>query len=163
MLGGMPLPAFPPTKVVLVTVFEWEVLNTQLARLKSEQASEPTTIASPIDPTVPGNALADQIELLESALRRAVIAHPDSYGPDNREYALAAVGTIVEVDDGRKRCFHRLTLGVDVRDDGDVLAVSAFSPVGAALMGRAVGDTVDIDLPGGRRRSLEILSINDGR
>lgn len=142
-----------------MTVFEWEVLTTQLARLKRELASEPATRTAPVDPVVPGNALADQIDLLEGALRRAVVAHPGTCGPDARGYALAAVGTTVEVHDGTRRCAYRLTLGVDARDDGDVLAVSAFSPVGAALLGRAVGDTVEIELPGGRSRTLEVLAI----
>jgi len=157
----MPLAALSSTKAVLVTVFEFEVLTTQLARLKIQQASEPAANAAPVDPVVPGDALADQVVLLETALRRAVIAHPDTYHPDNRGYALAAVGTTVEVHDGSRRCFYRLTLGVDVEDEGDVLTVSAFSPVGAALMGRPVGDTVDIDLPGGRARTLVILRIED--
>lgn len=161
MVMGMPLAALSSTKVVLVTVFEFESLTTQLARLKVEQVSRPAGNTGPVDPAVPGNGLADQIVLLETALQRAVIAHPDTYHPDNRGYALAAVGTTVQVHDGAKRCFYRLTLGVDVHDDGDVVAVSAFSPVGAALMGRAVRDTVEIALPGGRSRTLEVLRITD--
>lgn len=144
-----------------MTVFEWEVLVAQLARLESERASEPSSNPAPVDPTVPGSGLADQIELLGGALRRAVIAHPDTYGRETRGYSLAAVGTTVEVDDGTKRCSYRLSLGVDARDVGDVLAVSAFSPVGAALMGSAVGDVVEVVLPGGRNRSLEVISIVD--
>lgn len=157
----MLLAALPSAKVVLVTVFEWEVLRTQLSRLKSELASEPAHRVAPVDPAVPGKSLADQIELLESTLRRAVIAHPDTYEPDNRGYALAAVGTTVKVHDGAKSCSYRLTLGVDVHDEGGALSVSAFSPVGVALMGRAVGEVADVALPGGGSRSLEILAIED--
>lgn len=159
MVRGMTLAALSSKKAVLVTVLEFEVLSTQLVRLKTQQASEPAVNAAPVDPVVPGSGLADQIVLLENALRGAVIVHPDTYRPDNRGYALAAVGTTVEVHDGSRLCRYRLTLGVDVEDEGDVLAVSAFSPVGAALMGCAVGDTVDIALPGGRSRSLEVQRI----
>lgn len=161
MVIGMHPAELSSTKAVLVTVFEFDVLSTQLARLKAQQASEPAGNAAPVDPGAPGNGLADHIVLLENALRRSVIAHPDTYHPDNRGYALAAVGTTVEVHDGSRQCHYRLSLGVDVEDEGNVLAVSAFSPVGAALMGRAVGDTVDIALPSGRSRTLEVLRIVD--
>lgn len=161
MVRGMPLAALSSTTVVLVTVTEFEVLNTQLARLKVELASTPAANAGPVDSSVPGNGLADQVVLLETALQRAVVAHPDTSHPEHRGYALAAVGTTVQVHDGSKRCHYRLALGVDVHDEGDVLVVSAFSPVGAALMGRAVGDSVEIALPGGRSRTLEVERIED--
>jgi transcription elongation GreA/GreB family factor len=152
--------ALPSTKVVLVTVRELEVLTDLLSRLKLRLASGPVATAAPGDPVVPGSGLADQVAFLESALRRAVVAHPDARRPGDPGFALAAVGTVVDTHDGAKRCRYRLTLGLDARDDGEeVLAVSVSSPVGAALMGRAVGDAVDVDLPGGRHRSLEILRI----
>lgn len=142
-----------------MTVDEFDVLTTQLARLRVQQASEPTPNAAASDPVVPGSGLAEQIALLESALRRAVVERPGARNSEDRGFALAAVGTIVDAHDGAKTCRYRLTLGVEARDHGDVLAISAFSPVGAALMGRAVDDTVDVVLPRGRHRSLEVRRI----
>jgi transcription elongation factor GreA len=37
--------------------------------------------------------------------------------------------------------------------------VSSASPIGMALVGAAAGDVVDVVLPNGRRRSLEILAV----
>lgn len=37
--------------------------------------------------------------------------------------------------------------------------VSSASPVGMALLGTRVGDVVDVELPNGRRRSLEVLAV----
>jgi transcription elongation factor GreA len=37
--------------------------------------------------------------------------------------------------------------------------VSAGSPVGHALSGRAAGDTVEVELPGGRERTLRVVAI----
>src|SRR5206468_6465850 len=38
-------------------------------------------------------------------------------------------------------------------------AVSAVSPVGAALVGRGRGERVTVDLPKGRKRNLEVLAV----
>jgi transcription elongation GreA/GreB family factor len=37
--------------------------------------------------------------------------------------------------------------------------VSSASPVGMALLGSRAGDVVEVSLPNGRRRSLEILAV----
>jgi len=136
----------------LVTMTEYEALVSHLSRLKGEQDENGTR-------EVGGSVsdVTDQVVLLETALERAVIARPGRSG-----YTLAAVGTIVGVDDGRRRCTYRLSFEVGEATDRADRQVSAFSPVGAALMGRAVDETVDISLPGGRSRSLYILSIRDG-
>ena len=41
--------------------------------------------------------------------------------------------------------------------------VSAVSPVGAALLGRSVGDLIRVQLPRGRTRELEVLAIRQSR
>ena len=71
---------------------------------------------------------------------------------------LASVGTVVEVQDiDNKKVFeYRLSGGYE-RSAPNV--VSADSPVGRALMGRAAGAVVDVQVPSGRRRTLEILAI----
>lgn len=154
MVFCMPQAASLAKKSFLVTVAEYEALVSHLSRLKDEQRGDDTRARGTAGP---GSDVTDQVVLLETALERAVVAHPGRTG-----YTLAAVGTIVGVDDGRRRCTYRLTFEVDATDDRADRQVSAFSPVGAALMGRAVDETVDISLPDGRFRSLHILSIRDG-
>jgi transcription elongation GreA/GreB family factor len=43
---------------------------------------------------------------------------------------------------------------------GDVMRVSVSSPVGAALIGRRPGEAVEIELPGGSSRQLEIVAVS---
>lgn len=154
MVLCMPQAASLSKQSFLVTAAAYEALVSHLNRLKDERGEGDTDARGTAGP---GADVTDQVVLLETALERAVVAYPGRAG-----YTLAAVGTIVGVDDGRRRCTYRLTFEVDATDDRADRQVSAFSPVGAALMGRAVDETIDISLPGGRFRSLHVLSIRDG-
>jgi transcription elongation GreA/GreB family factor len=139
----MPETATPPaTKALLVTRPEYDALLAQLDRRRAERDADPAA------------DVADQIVQLETAAHRAVVAYPDDAG-----YLLVAVGTVVDVDDGRRRCRYRLAFDVDVPGEEGTTVVSAFSPVGLALVGRAPGDVVDIALPDGRVRSLRVVRI----
>jgi transcription elongation factor GreA len=51
---------------------------------------------------------------------------------------------------------YRLVVSHEARSAGDV---SIVSPVGQALLGRRVGETVVVDLPDGRARQLRIASV----
>lgn len=77
------------------------------------------------------------------------------------EAGVAALGSTVEVEDrdsGQRRKYRLigghepLTLGV----------ASAGSPMGQALMGRSAGDLIDVALPHGRQRKLEIVAVEAG-
>jgi transcription elongation factor GreA len=65
-------------------------------------------------------------------------------------------GSRVTVQDAetKKREIYALTLGefVEGDDDRDEMAVSMASPLGKALLGRKVGETVEITLPMGKRK-----------
>jgi transcription elongation factor GreA len=68
------------------------------------------------------------------------------------------VGSIVTVDDVNSGAGarYRLVGSHEARAPGDV---SIGSPVGQALLGRRVGDTVVVDLPNGGVRELRIASV----
>ena len=70
----------------------------------------------------------------------------------------AAVGTIVDVKDieSGELAEHELVGGHEAPRAN---AASAASPIGEALIGRTVGAIVDVHLPKGRRRRLQILQI----
>ncbi|WP_210491290.1 GreA/GreB family elongation factor [Patulibacter sp. SYSU D01012] len=141
------------TSAVLVTHRYLLDLKAELTRLRREASGWPTPVADD-----PGAALADpsdRIALLELALVRSVVAYPGPTG-----YTVAAVGTTVEVEDGRRTCRYRLVLGVEATDEGVDRAVSATSPVGAALMGRSVGEVAHVELPDGRERSLRVVRVD---
>jgi transcription elongation factor GreA len=71
-------------------------------------------------------------------------------------------GSRVTVQDAetKKREIYALTLGefIEGDDDGGEMAVSMASPLGKSLLGRKVGDTVDITLPMGKRK-LKIMEL----
>lgn len=150
----MTLTSVPKDQAVLMTKASHDAALAALERLRAEQAaSVPAGGAFP-DPATASAERTDQIVLLEIALARAVVAHPGAGG-----LSLAAVGTTVDVDDGRRRCAYRIVLAVEETDDDPARPVSAFSPVGAALMGHGVGETVTVALPDGRSRALELRRI----
>jgi transcription elongation factor GreA len=68
------------------------------------------------------------------------------------------VGSTVTVDDVRSGAAarYRLVGSHEARTAGDV---SIGSPVGQALLGRRVRDTVVVDLPDGRARQLRIAAV----
>jgi transcription elongation factor GreA len=97
--------------------------------------------------------LRSRIARLDGLLNAAII----SDGKPSK--GLIGIGTIVDVEDVRngRRASHRLIGSFELSGPGDV---SASSPVGQALFGRAVGDSVEVDLPNGRRRKLRVVDVN---
>jgi len=71
-------------------------------------------------------------------------------------------GSRVTVQDAetKKREVYALTLGefIEGDDDRGEMAVSMASPLGKSMLGRKVGDTVDITLPMGKRK-LKIVEL----
>lgn len=150
----MSLTSVPTDHAVLMTKASHDAALADLERLRAEQAASAPAGSSLPEPPAAGADRTDQIVLLEIALARAVVAHPGAGG-----LRLASVGTTVDVDDGRRRCSYRIVLAVERTDDGPARPVSAFSPVGAALLGHAAGETVTVALPDGRTRALELRRI----
>jgi transcription elongation factor GreA len=69
-----------------------------------------------------------------------------------------AVGTAVEVKDLASGAIHEHRLIGDY-ESLDADAVSASSPVGQALIGQSPGDEVEVKLPHGRARMLQVLTV----
>ncbi len=97
--------------------------------------------------------LASRIRRLESLLESAEVVDEDVDAT-----GVVAIGSVVEVKSlasGEVR-EHRLSGGFGLGEPGEI---SASSPVGQALLGRAPGDSVTVELPNGRSTELEILSV----
>ena len=90
--------------------------------------------------------LERRITMLRDRLDRAVIVDEDAAGASET----VGVGTRVEIEDERGE-----RMEVEISSVG---GVSPDSPVGRALLGRKVGDEVDIDAPSGPWRA-RILSL----
>jgi transcription elongation factor GreA len=89
---------------------------------------------------------------LEALLRQATIVDHQSGGGD-----VVTLGSRVTVEDVATGRRHAYTLVA--WNDGGVDSVSAASPVGQAVLGRAAGDNVTITLPTGRTRRLVIAAV----
>jgi transcription elongation factor GreA len=72
--------------------------------------------------------------------------------------------TVQDLDTKRQETY-ALTLGefIEGDDDGDEMPVSMASPLGTALLGGQVGQTVTISLPMGKRRLkiVELATVHD--
>jgi transcription elongation factor GreA len=90
--------------------------------------------------------LERRITMLRDRLDRAVIVDPEAVAKSG----VVVVGSRVEIEDE-----HGERLEVEISSVG---GVSPDSPVGAALLGRKVGDEVEIEAPKGSWRA-RILSI----
>jgi transcription elongation factor GreA len=103
--------------------------------------------------------LASRIERLESLLASATVFDGSAGAGAS---ANVTIGSIVDVEDtasGEIRA-HRLTGGYEPHQPNDI---SAISPIGRALLGRAPGDEVNVALPNGRQRALKINAVRARR
>lgn len=96
--------------------------------------------------------LASRITSLE-----AVLASAKVIDEDEGDSGIVAIGAAVKVEDLTSGAMDEYLLVGDFEPPSPSVA-SAGSPVGRALIGRAVGDEVEVDLPGGRSRRLKIVS-----
>jgi transcription elongation factor GreA len=98
--------------------------------------------------------LRSRIARLEALLESATVAvgRPSDNG-------MIGIGAVVEVENSRsgRRATHRLIGSFAPQEAGDV---SASSPVGQALLGRSVGDSVEVELPNGRTRKFKIVAVS---
>ena len=94
-----------------------------------------------------------RIARLVDLLERADVVVVDDAAPD-----VVSLGRDVEVEylrSGRVATY-RLA-GVPAQ--GGARTVSAGSPLGAALLGRSIGDDIHVELPGGRIEHLKVLGV----
>ena len=102
----------------------------------------------------PGSAGVDT-SALEAELARAQIVEPAQMPADVITMNSTACFKVVGGDGDGER---ELTL-VYPRDANGPDKVSILAPVGSALLGLRIGDTIEWPLPGGRTTRLQVLSI----
>jgi len=91
---------------------------------------------------------------LESELERATIVEPGQMPPD--VITMNSTARFLDETSGEE---HELTLVFPRDADGSAEKVSILAPVGSALLGLHVGDSIEWPLPGGRTIRLSVLSI----
>ena len=91
---------------------------------------------------------------LEAELERATIVEPAQMPPD--VITMNSTARFLDETSGEER---ELTLIFPRDADGSAEKVSILAPVGSALLGLHVGDSIEWPLPGGRTIRLRVLSI----
>lgn len=97
---------------------------------------------------------AARVEELEAALVTIAALSVGAPGP---RASLGALVTVAD-DDGARAQYYLAPWGGGVTLAGDVAVVTPQSPIGRALIGRAVGDVAEVQRPGGMRE-LELVAI----
>ena len=101
----------------------------------------------------PANA-GPQFDALREELARAEVREPQDMPPD--AITMNSIARFRDEATGEER---ELTLVYPREADGSADKVSILAPVGSALLGLRVGDTIEWPVPSGRTIRLRVLSI----
>lgn len=94
-----------------------------------------------------------RILTIEEQLKHVKIVSKESIPKD-----IVSVGSIVKILDDDMEFEYCLVSSVESSSDGDVPCITDRSPVGEALMGHRVGDTVQVNAPAGSFQ-IKILEL----
>ncbi len=93
---------------------------------------------------------------LEAELERAEVVEPAQMPTD--VITMNATARFRDDSNGEE---HELTLVYPRDADGSADKVSILAPIGSALLGLHVGDSIEWPLPGGRTARLQVLSVRN--
>lgn len=94
------------------------------------------------------------IEALWQELHRAHVVPADKIPTD-----VVTMNSTVRFEDESAGTAHQLTLVYPRDVDGSVSKVSITAPVGSALLGLSVGQSIEWQVPGGRKIRLKVLEV----
>jgi regulator of nucleoside diphosphate kinase len=95
------------------------------------------------------------LELLEDELARAKIVDSAAMPPD--VVTMNSVVSFEDVDTGERS---EVTLVYPSATSGSAGRLSILAPVGGALLGLSVGDSIEWPVPSGRPRRLRVTAVN---
>jgi transcription elongation factor GreA len=103
--------------------------------------------------------IKEEKEILVSRIARLedVLSSARVVAEHERDTATVSIGVAVKVKDMSSGAIDEYLLIGDFESPSPS-AASAGSPIGRALIGRSVGEDVEVALPGGRKRRLRIIS-----
>lgn len=104
--------------------------------------------------STPASRNAEALENLESELAAAVVVAPDQIPP-----TVVTMGSTVRFRDEATDQTREVTLVYPQEANAQLGKVSILAPVGAALIGLSVGESIDWPLPGGRRKRFRLEAI----
>lgn len=94
-------------------------------------------------------------EALRQELSRATIVEPGQIPND-----LVTMNSTARVEDETTGEAHALTLVYPREADGTPGKVSVFAPVGSAMLGLRIGQSIEWQVPAGRQLRLKIVAID---
>ncbi len=95
-----------------------------------------------------------QVELLEEVIDLAHIVPPNDIPAD-----VVTLNSRAVFEDIVTGAQHQITLVLPNELDPAGGSISVISPIGRALLGRAVGDTVEVHVPHGRTRHVRLVDV----
>jgi transcription elongation factor GreB len=146
-----PPPRVAPGEVRHVTPEGQAALRADLARLRAERAAA-TALEAP-DRAARSAELDRRIEWVDRTLAALTVL-----GPEAAPEGVVAFATWVTVEDEAGAVARWRIVGPDEADPRRGL-LSAHAPVARALLGRATGEAVEVDRPGGRTE-LTIIDVS---
>jgi regulator of nucleoside diphosphate kinase len=94
------------------------------------------------------------LDALREELGRAEIVEPAQVPP-----TLVTMNSVVRFVDDESRRESEVTLVFPAHADTERNRISVLAPVGSALLGLSVGDSIDWPLPNGRTRRLRVMGV----
>lgn len=153
------------TQEIVMTQEGYEKLQRELEELKTvkrTQIAEKIKIArgfgdlsenSEYDEAKNEQAIMEgRILTIEDQLKHVKIVSKDAIPKD-----IVSIGSIVTIEDDGMELEYNIVSSVE-SSNGDIPSITDKSPVGKALMGHKVGDTVDVEAPAGVF-SIKIINI----
>ena len=97
----------------------------------------------------------DTLELLEGELQRATIVDSSQIPAD-----VVTMNSVVSFEDLETGQRSEVTLVYPSASSGTGGRVSILAPIGSALLGLSVGDSIEWPVPGGRSRRLRVIAVH---
>jgi regulator of nucleoside diphosphate kinase len=94
------------------------------------------------------------LDALRAEIDRAEVVEPEQI-PPNR----VTMNSRVRFVDEKSKDEHEITLVFPAHADVEKNRISVLAPVGSALLGISVGDTIEWPLPNGRSRRLRVVAV----
>ena len=95
-----------------------------------------------------------ELDALREELERAEIVEPEAVPND-----LVTMNSTVRFTDEETGKESEITLVFPGSADVDRKRISVFAPLGSALLGLSIGDSIDWPVPNGRARRLRVVGI----
>lgn len=100
----------------------------------------------------------EQVAVLEADLERARTAPPAAIGPN-----VVTMGSQVSYRDEATGAVRTVTLVYPDEEDIAAGRISVLTPVGSALLGLSVGQSIDWETRDGRSKTLTVVAVKPGR